>query len=389
MFNLNIENYNLNEMEQLLGLNKPYIDKDINNSIQNIINNITNDNNIQVSERTNIMNFLNNISQKLKMSQIVENKSSNEQNIIIKEHNNSDGRIVDSNAAPTGKLNPINYRTIKKAINIDTRFRKDYDNTSSSDLYINLPMNVKNVLSIELSSIELPLSYYAFSKELKNVSFDICNNNVDISDGNYFHDFNKNNNNMSNNIETEMNRVITDVNLSFNINNINGHSVFKNIDHNNNRIIKFNTDKSISKQMTLGWQLGFRKEQITINAGTATEVESEAICDLTGPKYMYIVVDDFNNNTNNYFQSAFSDSILNKNILARINLSSMKKTNGIYGNYGNDNFITQIHGLRKRNYFGPVDIQKLRIQLLDEYGRIIQLNNMDWSCALTFEVLYK
>ena len=67
----------------------------------------------------------------------------------------------------------------------------------------------------------------------------------------------------------------------------------------------------------------------------------------------------------------------------------MKKTNGIYGNYGNDNFITQIHGLRKRNYFGPVDIQKLRIQLLDEYGRIIQLNNMDWSCALTFEVLYK
>ena len=90
MFNLNIENYNLNEMEQLLGLNKPYIDKDINNSIQNIINNITTDNNIQVSERTKIMNFLNDISQKLKMSQIVENKSSNVQNIIIKEHNNSD-----------------------------------------------------------------------------------------------------------------------------------------------------------------------------------------------------------------------------------------------------------------------------------------------------------
>ena len=143
--------------------------------------------------------------------------------------------------------------------------------------------------------------------------------------------------------------------------------------------------------MTLGWKLGFRKEEITVdasNSSNGTIVESEAVCDLTGPKYMYIVVDDFNNNTNNYFQSAFSESILNQNILARINLSSMKKTNGDYGNYSNDNFVTQIHGLRKRNYFGPVDIQKLRIQLLDEYGRVINLNKMDWSCALTFEVLY-
>ena len=138
--------------------------------------------------------------------------------------------------------------------------------------------------------------------------------------------------------------------------------------------------------MTLGWKLGFRKEEIKIDANKT--VESEAVCDLTGPKYMYVVVDDFNNNTNNYFQSAFSESILNQNILARINLSSMKKTNGDFGNYSNDNFVTQIHGLRKRNYFGPVDIQKLRVQLLDEYGRVINLNKMDWSCSLTFEVLY-
>ena len=211
------------------------------------------------------------------------------------------------------------------------------------------------------------------------------NDRVDISDGNYFHDFNKSTNDLSNNIEKEINDYIKTAKLKFYINNVNGHSCFQNIDP-CNCTIHFHKDTTVAKQMTLGWKLGFRKEEIKVDAGKT--VESEAVCDLTGPKYMYVVVDDFNNNTNNYFQSAFSESILNQNILARINLSSMKKTNGDFGNYSNDNFVTQIHGLRKRNYFGPVDIQKLRIQLLDEYGRVINLNKMDWSCALTFEVLY-
>jgi hypothetical protein len=41
-----------------------------------------------------------------------------------------------------------------------------------------------------------------------------------------------------------------------------------------------------------------------------------------------------------------------------------------------------------RQYFGPVDIQKMNIQLLDEYGRVIDLNNMDYSFCLTFQSVY-
>ena len=40
----------------------------------------------------------------------------------------------------------------------------------------------------------MPLSYYAFSKEQKNVSFEISDSTYEISDGNYFHDFNKSTN---------------------------------------------------------------------------------------------------------------------------------------------------------------------------------------------------
>ena len=47
------------------------------------------------------------------------------------------------------------------------------------------------------------------------------------------------------------------------------------------------------------------------------------------------------------------------------------------------------------NYIEPITekhqvsgLEKLRITLYDEYGRIINLNNMDWSCALMFECMY-
>ena len=53
--------------------------------------------------------------------------------------------------------------------------------------------------------------------------------------------------------------------------------------------------------------------------------------------------------------------------------------------WGKDNYnlITT-----SRQYFGPVDIQKLQIQLLDEYGRILNLNNMDYSFCLSFQTIY-
>ena len=107
---------------------------------------------------------------------------------------------------------------------------------------------------------------------------------------------------------------------------------------------------------------------------------SEGIVDLTGPRYIYLVVDDFNNNVNNNFYSAFNSSILNKNILARISL-----TTNVFNNLeqNNLNIITT-----PRQYFGPIDIQKLQVQLLDEYGRIITLNNMDYSFCLTMQIVY-
>jgi hypothetical protein len=68
--------------------------------------------------------------------------------------------------------------------------------------------------------------------------------------------------------------------------------------------------------LKFGWLLGFRNG---IYNGNLNYV-SEGIVDLYGPRYFYLVVDDYNNSVNNSFYSAFNSSILNKNILARISL---------------------------------------------------------------------
>jgi hypothetical protein len=43
----------------------------------------------------------------------------------------------------------------------------------------------------------------------------------------------------------------------------------------------------------------------------------------------------------------------------------------------------------KRNYFGPVNIDRLRIRLLDDRGNLIDLHGADWSVTLISDNLYQ
>jgi len=43
----------------------------------------------------------------------------------------------------------------------------------------------------------------------------------------------------------------------------------------------------------------------------------------------------------------------------------------------------------KRIYFGPVNIERMRIKLLDDKGNVLNLNGADWSCTLISENLYQ
>lgn len=70
-----------------------------------------------------------------------------------------------------GIINPLNTRTIVKNITVDTRFRKNFYSTSSSDFLIQLPSKISKVVSMKMTAIELPRDFYGISASYGNNYF--------------------------------------------------------------------------------------------------------------------------------------------------------------------------------------------------------------------------
>jgi hypothetical protein len=137
-------------------------------------------------------------------------------------------------------------------------------------------------------------------------------------------------------------------------------------------------------QLYLGWQLGFRVAQYSLYKTLACI--SEAPCMITGPRYMYLCIDDGLKSAGNNFIAAFAQSTLSQDIITRINLANSMSTTGVYKCTSDQGLTNQLN--RTREYFGPVTIKKLRFKLLDEYGRTLLFNGVDWSLSVVFEKLY-
>jgi hypothetical protein len=285
-----------------------------------------------------------------------------------------------------GVINPLKKRTIKKNLNIDTRFRDNYFSSPSTNFNFALPMNFDNVLQMQLTSLELPTTYYNVSKQYNNNFFSVTANSstsvVNIPDGNYTYDGIVN---VINNQLILLGYPFDKVVFLLNINNNSGSGqmMVGPLDASLNTLsLNFqadrfgNDDRSTPLPLKFGWMLGFRNGIYENNLNYV----SEGVTDITGPRYVYLVVDDHNNNVNNGFYSAFNSSLLNNNILARISLQS---------NFFNIQLSNNLSIVTNpREYFGPVNIQNINIQLLDEYGRVIDLNNMDYSFCLTLTTAY-
>jgi hypothetical protein len=144
--------------------------------------------------------------------------------------------------------------------------------------------------------------------------------------------------------------------------------------------IATNIDKN---QLTLGWIMGFRNnriikngKQISIKYEGSNSYESEYCYDGgLSNKYYLLSVNDYQNNHNNAFVSAFKyQTLTDNNILCKMTNSK------------EDGIKTVLYP--KRIYFGPTNINKLHIKIYDEYGRILDVNNGDLSIEIECEILY-
>ena len=548
-FDLDIHNYSKRDLEDLLDLKYPYASEDVTTKCtvfqESVVNNSTLDSNFT----SKISTFLDNVKIKLISNPTSDDELLSHRNFENPKLPNSkvlqvgntqiiEQNLRDSNKASNpsstaltsslsynlaadeapGKMNPLYKRTLNKCLNIDSRFRENYYSTNSSDFLISLPMKFSNVIQLQLSEIELPLTFYAISKSLKNNYFwlriivndlnkhffnynlwkfgqysstgwdnvdlntpQVLNNTInsenimgytiiEIPDGNYIHSdmvkflneklaslfLNKHGaTNAENGEYAQLIKFVIDINnggsgsgktivssttysfknpitgtgglsdanliqlgndpnkygipASSTLFELNWSALHIDIKPGSTEWIDlpfthvqdiYNERSTQPLPLSFGWILGFRHPLYTsYDKLTKSPVDwsksntnedlmkypgcsyvSEGFFECHGPRYLFLVVDDFNNNVNTNMFSAFNSSILSKNILARI---SIKGT--VFSILSDDSkHITSTI----REYFGPVNIEKMRIQLLDEYGRILEMNNMDFSMALNIKSVY-
>jgi hypothetical protein len=394
-FDLNLNNYTKVELEEMFQLTPTYTDTDLLQKEQILRENILSDGAVEPMVKIQTLKSIEQAKQIL-----LADKAPTLAVATIKPE---PAKVPTQIYMPThpseyfpGWVNPVKKRNRSIVLNIDTRFRESYYVTQPSNFHINLPMKINSVVTMELSAIEFPpTAFYSVSKMLGNNFFwlragseaagDLEETVVIIPDGNF----------TAPDAVTLINTFLATLSTStylqyiyFSVNeNASGTSGSSQLLVAVNESYPFSTpfnfiidlqadingapDYSTPLPLKLGWKLVFRNG-IYINNSAYV---SEGVLNLAGASYLYLAIDDYNN-ANNTFFSAFNESLLNKNILARVAVQSSVSAAVTFSNIG---LITT-----PREYYGPVNIEKMQIQMLDEYGRIINLNNMDFSFCLTF-----
>jgi hypothetical protein len=405
-FDLNIANYTRDELREMFDLPPNFDENMFDKKEAKLRETIINNNTISKETQVKILQFL---LQTRKM--LLNNSSGSTLNILEKIYNTSfdlkPTELKDSNehmiqqrrdhpylsSYPSqyfpGIINPLKKKTVFTNLNVDSKFRDSYYSTSSANFMVNIPMNITDVISMKLSAIELPTTFYNVSKQFGSNFFSITITDtgetqvVTIPDGNYT---DLGIMNSINNQLVLLGGKFAEIVFIININSINGSGqsmvgcapgtvpfMFE---------LNFQTDRygnddlNTPLPLKLGWILGFRNGKYINNQNYV----SESIVNINVMNYVYLVIDDHNNSVSNSFYSVFNASLLNKNILARISLQSGTFDILLQNNL---NLITP-----EREYFGPVNINNFTVQLLDAYGRIVDLNNMDFSFCLTLTRVY-
>ena len=422
-FELNIDKYDLNELIDLLSLEKDFSLQDVMENEDTLRDRLLADPGVTTSKKNDIVNFLDKVKAKLVT--------------LAKTRFNTKHHVIKKNLKDINSLNPINRNrnddesidrhTIKRLISIDTQFRDDYYNSKSTDFQYTLPTVIREVISMELSALEIPSSYYQISRDLGNDYFWLQIpskvttddwNFISIPEGNYTRDNMVKLINQQIGISTATNEILFLIDaksqksafvLKANTPPLQGGIKLA---FNRKRGSAISTQPGVYAPLPdldieasggimgkLGWILGFRMAEYTVDSGYVALGDilsdvtangygyiSEGAYDVWTNRYFYVVIDDFNKNANNFIVPTYSASLGTSNILARISMkpgATFESGYTLATDSAWDNTTT-----KRRQYFGPIDLRKIKFQLIDSFGRIVNLHNMDCSFALNLVCLY-
>ena len=299
----------------------------------------------------------------------------------------------------------------------------------NTNFTVDLPEALTNVVSIKLYSVQIPTTWYTFDHHLGNTTYKF-NSDTDLSSisvGNY---------DISGVCDALISSGLTTTTFApeSNVISLGGNE--------ENYINSYKSDMSNSFiNQNLFWNLGFRKTigdngDISFNAASTGDVPA----DVYGPRYFVLNLDDYNQNSQskgllsvtdqynpiNAIQSKRADgksetrltkaqlysqsSKLGHDELKDNKLVAPTRYNNLRNNAGsksNNAFalipLRDVISLRAkgeplvefgrileenvRTYSGPVDIERLKIQLLDDKGNLVNLHDNDWCFSLVVEQL--
>ena len=301
--------------------------------------------------------------------------------------------------------------TKTKIVNIDTRFLDEYQ-VNTNTYPITLSDKITHVKSMKVVSAEIPVSFYNISAALGNNYFMITNLDyrvdanlnhyvptsfmITVPDGQYDIDL------LNTTITTQLTNIqpiLYKCNLTFdNTKNVNGVnignttiSLLKGGDSGNYNLrfdFAVNSNGEFDKynfKNKLGWLLGFRNTTYCFSGVYDTLYDtllmtSESFSNINHiQRYLYLVIDEFNNGPQNSFLSSLPTSLINKNIIARITPNAVFG-DVIYANHGNGLLYSDC-----REYTSKFDIQRLGVQLINETGQSLHLNGLDFSFCMEIE----
>lgn len=265
---------------------------------------------------------------------------------------------------------PSKYRIT--SVSIDSRFA-DQTYTDTSEFMIRLPSNMRNVIQISLSSVEIPQVAYVFSAAAGNTVFIVVvagvSHRLAISEGNY----------TPAQLAAAVSAAVVPLVAGFDV-SYNSTTDRMTISSATTATLFLYDDMQPAiydrmRDWGLGFNLGFRKVVSGVPApiivGTGIHVPCPPLT--ASPAYMLLQLacpDLLDNTIHRVLDGSYV------NALAKLVLRE-----GSYKIQYDDGSNL----LRKETVFPkPTALTQLRIRLLDAYGTVVDMANTDWS--MTFQI---
>lgn len=378
MFDLNINHYTEKELEELFGfINDNYTLEELNEKYMKIITNVNQKKEVNYSIKEKTINFLTIVKEQLENKKSILTDLYEENNhFLITNKINTKQNTFDEFEKDI--INPIKKQITYKYLNIDSRFRENYSTTNSSNFSITLDVKLNECLELSLKTIEPPNDFNTISNLLYNNYFtvDISGTKtvIEVDDGNYTNNISS----LLNNINTKLNAL--DCSMNYVDSNTKIDFVYTGGANPTNVSLNFELNKNgysdtVDLEKKIGYILGFTDGSYNTTNSENYKITSNRKSNINTLKYCYLVVDDFQNNVNPNLIIDQNKYITQSSIISRISLVNYEKTVDYLVN-------------PSRIYFGPTDIQKLKIQLVDDYGRVMDTANFDFSFMLEAKINY-